>query len=174
MVVQTAAEPETMAATITSVARSVDRDVPVSQVRTMDDVLSGSLAEPRVYTWLLGVFASLALALAAVGMYGVVSYSVTQRTHEMGSMALGAAPGSFVRLVLRQGLGLTLAGAAVGLLGAIAAIRLFSKLMPGTPPSDPAALAGAVLLLVGVAVVASLLPARRAARVDPMVALRDQ
>ncbi len=141
----------------------------------MDEVLSGSLAGPRVYTWLLSVFAGLALVLAAVGLYGVVSYSVARRTHELGvRMALGADAGGVVRLVLRQGLGLTTIGAAIGLGIAFASARLLTHLMPGVQPNDPAALGAATAVLAGTALLASFIPARRAARVDPIVALRDE
>ena len=175
LVVQTTPEPMTLAPAIKSAARMVDRDVPLLNARTMDDVLSGSLAEPRVYTWLLGVFAALALALAAVGLYGVVSYTVTQRTHEIGvRMALGADRGGIVRLVLRRGLGLTLIGTGIGIAGALGMMQLLTKLMPSVRPTDPLTLSGASVLLIAVALAASFLPARRAARVDPMVALRDE
>jgi putative ABC transport system permease protein len=175
LIVRATADPMTLAATIRSTARSVNRDVPLHRVRTMDEVLSGSLAEPRVYTWLMGVFAGLALALAAVGLYGVVSYTVAQRTHEMGiRIALGAHRAGVVRLVLRQGLGLTLIGTTIGLAGALGVMRLVAKLMPSVQPTDPLTLSGACALLIAVALSASLLPARRAARVDPIVALRDE
>jgi putative ABC transport system permease protein len=175
LVVQTTPDPLPLAPAIKSAARSVDRDVPLVNARTMDEILSGSLAEPRVYTWLLAVFAALALALAAVGLYGVVSYMVAQRTHEMGiRMALGADRGGVIRLVLRQGLGLTLIGTAIGVAAALGVMQLLTKLMPSVRPSDPLTLAGASVLLIAVALIASVLPARRAARVDPMVALRDE
>lgn len=100
-----------MATAVKGVAQSVDRDVPIAQIRTLDDVLSASLAQPRLYTALLGVFAALALTLAAVGLYGVVSYTVAQRTHEMGiRLALGAERGALIRVVLRQALGLARPG----------------------------------------------------------------
>jgi predicted permease len=174
LVAQTTPDPITMADAIKSAAQSVDRGVPISQIRTLDDVLSRSLAAPRVYTWLLSVFAALALALAAVGLYGVVSYAVTQRTQEIGiRMALGANRGGVIRLVLRQGLTLTLIGAAIGLGGAAGVSRLLPQLMPGVQPGDPLMFAAASAVLVASALAASVLPARRAARVDPMIALRD-
>ncbi len=173
MVVRTVAEPSALAGTIKSVAQSVDRDVPVSQMSTMDEVLSISLAQPRVYTLLLGVFASLALALAAVGLYGVVSYTVTQRTHELGiRMALGARHVDILRLVLQQGLRLSIAGIAVGMLCALAVTRLLTNLVPSVQPGDPLTFAGVGVLLAGVSLAACYIPARRATKVDPMVALR--
>jgi putative ABC transport system permease protein len=159
--------------TLKAVVGSVDRDVPVSQPRTMDEILSSSLAEPRVYALLLGVFASLALALAAVGLYGIMSYAVTQRIHEMGiRMALGAAHGEILRLVLRRGMSLACAGSLIGLASALAARHALAGLMNDVDVGDPLAFSAVTLLLLAVAFVASYLPARRAARVDPMIALR--
>jgi putative ABC transport system permease protein len=173
LVVRTARDPETLLGALKSLAQSADRDVPVSQVRPMDEVLSGTLAQPLLYTLLLGFFAALALTLAAVGLYGVVSYTVTQRTHEMGiRMALGAERGNVVRLVLRQGLGLALAGTAIGLAGALAVTRLLTHLIPGVQPGDSLTLAAVSALLMSVALAASYLPARRGSRLDPIVTLR--
>jgi putative ABC transport system permease protein len=173
LVVRTQAEPASLAGAVKRLARSVDRDVPVVQVRTLDEVLSASLAEPRVYTLLIGVFAVLALTLATVGLYGVVSYTVTQRTPEMGvRLALGAERGAVLRLVLRQGLSLALTGTAIGLVATLAVARLLTRLMPGAEPGDPLTLAAVAALLIGVALAATYLPARRASRVDPTVALR--
>ncbi|HEX3554069.1 MAG TPA: ABC transporter permease [Thermoanaerobaculia bacterium] len=173
LVMRTAGDPAALTEAIRSMAQSIDRDVPVSQVRTMDDILSGTLAQPRVYTLLLLFFAALALALAAVGLYGVVSYTVTQRMHEMGiRMALGAERGDVVWLVLRQGLSLTLTGTVIGLAGALAVTRILTKLLPGVQPGDPLTLTVVALLLIGVALAASYLPARRGSRVDPVVTLR--
>jgi putative ABC transport system permease protein len=173
LVVRTTRDPVTLADAIRKAAQSVDRDVPIFQVRTMDDVLSGTLAQPRVYTLLLGFFAALALALAAVGLYGVVSYTVTQRMHEMGiRMALGAERGDVVRLVLRQGLSLTLIGTAIGLAGALALTQLLTKTIPGLQPGEPITLSAVSALLIGVALLASYLPARRGSQVDPVVTLR--
>ncbi|HEV7506266.1 MAG TPA: ABC transporter permease [Thermoanaerobaculia bacterium] len=173
LVVRTAGEPEALSSAIRSLAQSVDRDVPLIQARTMDDVLSGTLAQPRVYTLLLGFFAALALVLAAVGPYGVVSYTVTQRLHELGiRMALGAERGDVVRLVLRQGLSLTLAGTVIGLAGGLAVTQLLTHALPSVQPGDPMMFAAIVLLLTAVALTASYLPARRGSRVDPVVTLR--
>jgi putative ABC transport system permease protein len=173
LVIRTAEEPEKAAGAVRSLLRSVDRDVPITQVRTFDEVISASLAQPRVYTLLLTAFAVLALALAMVGLYGVASYTVAQRTPEMGvRLALGAERAAVVRLVLRQGLGLALAGTAIGLAGALAVSRLITRLIPEAQPGDPLTLAGVCVLLIAVALAATYVPARRASRVDPTVALR--
>jgi putative ABC transport system permease protein len=173
LVGRTTEEPTKLAATIKAVAESVDSDVPVLRINTMDEVLSSSLAQPGVYALLLGVFASLALTLAAVGLYGIVSYGVTQRIHEMGiRMALGAARGEVLRLVLQRGMSLALVGSVIGLAAAFAARRVLPALVHEAEIGDPLAFLGVALLLLAVAFVASYLPARRAARVDPMIALR--
>ncbi len=173
LVVKTTANPSAVKADIRSLVRSFDRDMPMIEMRTMDEVLSASLAEPSVYTMLLGVFALLALALAVVGLYGVVSYTVTQRTHEMGiRMALGAERGDVLRLVLRQGFGLALGGTVIGILCALAVTRTLVHLVPSVLPGDPLTLIAVSALLLVVALGASYVPARRATKVDPVVALR--
>jgi putative ABC transport system permease protein len=175
LVVRTTVEPTSLAATIRGVLRTVDRDVPVSRMRPLDDVLAGSLAQPRVYTALLGTFAALALVLAAVGLYGVVSYSVAQRTHEIGiRMALGADRADVLRLVLRSGASYAAAGTLLGVGGAIAFMRLLTQLMPSAQARDYGTLTAVALLLMGVALAASYVPARRGSRVDPIVALRSE
>ena len=173
LVIRTSTDPALVAGPVKGLARSVDRDVPIAEVRTLEEVLALSVAEPRIYTLLVGLFAALALALAGVGLYGVVSYTVSQRTSEMGiRLALGADRGGVVRLVLREGLALALAGASIGLLASLAVARLFARWMPGTQPSDPLTLAAVSALLIGVALTATWVPARRASRVDPTIALR--
>jgi putative ABC transport system permease protein len=173
LVVKTEGEPAKLAGTIKAVAQSVDRGVPILEVRTMDEVLSSSLAEPGVYALLLSLFASVALALAAVGLYGIVSFEVTQRIHEMGiRMALGAARGEILRLVLRRGMTLAVAGTVIGVAGSLLATRVLVGLVRGVRPGDPLALSVVTLLLLVVAFVASYLPALRSARTDPIVALR--
>jgi putative ABC transport system permease protein len=173
LVGRTTEKPTKLAATIKAMAESVDSDVPVLRINTMDEVLSSSLAQPGVYALLLGVFASLALTLAAVGLYGIVSYGVTQRIHEVGiRMALGAARGEVLRLVLQRGMSLALVGSVIGLAGAFAARRVLPALVHEAEIGDPLAFFGVTLLLLAVAFVASYLPARRAARVDPMIVLR--
>jgi putative ABC transport system permease protein len=173
MVVRTTGDPTSIAGTIKNIANSVDPEVPISGIQTMDSVLASSLAQPRVYTLLLGIFALLAVALAAVGLYGVISYNVTERTHEMGvRMALGAERSQVLRLVIRQGLSLSGLGIVIGVAGAIAVTRLLTSLVATVKPGDPLTLAAIVLVLLVVAAVACIVPALRAMRVDPMSALR--
>jgi ABC-type antimicrobial peptide transport system permease subunit len=142
-------------------------------VRTMDERLSSAVAEPRFQALLLGTFAALALLLAAVGIYGIVAQSVAERTREIGiRMALGANCARVLRQVMAEGMALALTGVALGLAGALAAGRMLSALLYGVTASDPLTYAGASLVLTGIAAAACYLPARRAARVDPVIALR--
>ena len=173
VVVKTSGDPASLADTLKTAIHGVDPTIPVHRISTLDDVVSQSIAEPRVYALLLGTFAALAVLLATIGLYGVIAYTVAQRTHELGvRVALGATRLEIVRLVLREGLWLIAGGTVLGLAGAAATMRLLVGLVKGAQPNDPATfvLVTAVLLAAGLA--ASYLPARRAARVDPITALR--
>jgi putative ABC transport system permease protein len=147
--------------------------MPIAKVATMDQLLAESVAQPRFRTLLLGIFGALALVLASVGIYGVISYSVTQRTHEIGiRMALGAQARDVIRLVIRQGMVVTVVGVAIGLAASFALTRLMESLLFEVSTTDRATFAGVAALLVAVAFLACWIPARRASKVDPMVALR--
>jgi putative ABC transport system permease protein len=175
LVARTAGDPAAFAGAIQRVIWDVDPEQPIYELSTMDQILARSVFLPRLSTTLLGLFAFAALLLAALGIYGVLSYSVSQRTKEIGlRMALGASGGNTVGMVVRNSLMLIAIGGAIGLVAAIALARSMSGILYGVGPFDvPAfALAATVLLLAGI--IASLLPALRATRVDPMIALRDQ
>ena len=155
--------------------QSVDPTLPLSGAQTLTETVSVSLAERRFSMEMVGLFALTALLLAGLGIYGVISYIVSERTHEIGiRLALGAQKRSILRMVLRQGFGLALAGAAAGLVGAVIVTRLMAGLLYGVRPTDPVTFGSVALLLMAVAVFACYLPARRALRVDPMVALRHE
>jgi predicted permease len=166
----------TMAAVRTeveSVIRSMDPDVAVSQVLTLEEAIEQQLTTPKFYVILLGVFAGVALVLAAVGVYGVISYSVTRRTHEIGvRLALGARRSEAFGLVVKQGMTLAIAGTAAGLVIALLATRFLRTLLYGVSPNDPLTFAVVAAVLAVVALVACCIPARRASKVDPMTALR--
>ena len=173
VVVRTAAEPQKLATTIRREVQQVDRTEAVTAIQTMEQYVSASLARPRLYAVLLTTFASLALALAAVGLYGLMAYGVRRRTHEIGiRMAFGAEPGDVLWMVLRETVFLVLVGAAIGVSVALAVTRLLSSFLFGLTPGDPTTILTAILVMLAVALFAGYLPARRAARVDPMEALR--
>jgi putative ABC transport system permease protein len=171
----TRGDPARSAAAVRWSLQQVDPDVPVDRVEPMTGLMAASLAKQRLYALLLGSFGVMALVLSAVGVYGLVSYGVSHRTREFGiRIALGAAQGSVLRLVVGRALLLGGLGSLLGLAGALAVTRTLRGLLYGVRPSDPWALAGAGLLLFAVTMAASYLPARRATRVDPVVALRSQ
>ncbi|MGB6874449.1 MAG: ABC transporter permease [Candidatus Acidiferrales bacterium] len=172
-VVRTATAPASSAKTIVTAIHSVDSGMPVSEILPIQDIISQSVAQPRLASTLLGIFAALALVLAAVGLYGVMAYVVTQRTHEIGiRMALGAHRKDILRLVLGQGAKLISIGVVAGIAAALGLTRLMSSLLFGVTAADPVTLTAVAILLIIVALAACYIPARRAMRVDPMVALR--
>jgi putative ABC transport system permease protein len=174
LVIRTAlSDPQTLAQAVRREIQRLDADLPVFNVRTMDFYAERALASRRFPMLLLGIFAAVALVLAAVGIYGVMSYSVTQRTHEMGiRLALGARAGDVRRLVVGHGFKLAFAGILVGLAGALALTRLLSTLLYGVEPTDPLTFISVSVLLTATAGLACYLPARRATKVDPIIALR--
>jgi len=173
VVLRTSGDPRLQAAALRSAVREIDPNQPVVKIRTMEENMATSVTEPRFRTWLIGIFAALALVLAAVGIYGVMSYSVNQRTNEMGiRVTLGAQPNDVFRIVVGEGLRLALIGVGVGLIGALAATRVLRTFLYGVSAINPVTFAVTAALLTLVAVAACYFPARRATRVDPMVALR--
>jgi putative ABC transport system permease protein len=173
LVVRAASDPRQIARSIESAVHHVNPEQAISDVQTMDEVFSNSVAQPRFQLVLLAVFAGIAVLLAGVGVYGVVSYSVTQRTREIGvRVALGARRSDVAGLVLREGLLLAAMGLAAGLAGAFALTRLLGSLLFEVTPTDPATLVSVSVLLLLLTVVAIVVPVRRAMKVDPMVALR--
>ena len=173
VVLRTAAEAKVQASALRSALAEIDPDQPMVKIRTMEDNISATVAQPRFRTWLIGIFAGLAMMLAAVGIYGVMSYSVTQRTNEIGiRVTLGAQPDDVFKTVVGEGLRLALLGVAVGLVAALALTRLLQTFLYNISASDPLTFCSVALLLTLVALAASFFPARRATRVDPMVALR--
>jgi predicted permease len=173
LVVRTAGDPHAMAAAVRARLLAVDADQPVTKVRSMQEVLEEGAAQPRFTTWLLGGLSATALLLAMVGIYGVIAYTVTDRTHEMGiRIALGAGRGDILRLVLRQGLFMAGAGILAGLAAAFALTRLLSTLLYRVSVTDPFTFVAGPVLFTLIALAASYLPARRATRVNPVVALR--
>jgi putative ABC transport system permease protein len=175
LAVRTHMEPASLAPTILAQVHSLDPDLAVANIRTMTQVIRSSLASPQFDTVLLGIFAGLAMFLAAIGVYGVLAYTVAQRTHEIGiRMALGANRAEVLRMVLRQGTFMVATGMVIGWAGSLVVTRYLRSLLYDVKPTDPATFVAVSLVLVGVALAACYLPARRAANVDPMVALRQE
>jgi putative ABC transport system permease protein len=168
-------EPQNVAAAVRAKVGELDPELPVFELRPMQDLIGRASAEPRMNASLLGLFALLALLLAAIGIYGVMSYAVEQRTSEIGlRMALGAQTADVLRLVIGQGLWLAGFGIAAGLLGALAATRVLGSLLFQTSPTDPVTFSAVALVLAVVAVLSCYMPVRRAMRIDPMQALRHE
>jgi putative ABC transport system permease protein len=173
LVVRSGVDPAAMTSAIRGVVASIDKDQPIFDISTMNQVVSNSVSTRRITLVLLGLFSGLALVLASIGIYGVISYSVAQRTHEIGiRMALGAHREDVLRMVLGQGARIALTGIAIGIVAAIGLTRLMSTLLFSVNAFDPITFAGVAILLTIVALAACYIPARRAMRVDPMVALR--
>jgi ABC-type antimicrobial peptide transport system permease subunit len=167
-------DPSATLAAVQGEIRALDPGLPVEDIRTGTKVIDQALWGAKIGVGLLGVFGLLALSLASVGLYGIMAYSVNQRRREIGiRMALGAGQASVLRLILRQGMILVISGVALGLILSLLLGRALSKFLYGVGGSDPASLAGASLVLLTVAMVACYLPARRASRVDPLVALHE-
>jgi putative ABC transport system permease protein len=173
IVVRTSVEPVSMAPEIRRLAASVDKAAPVSEVKTMEHIVSEAVTQPRFNLYLLGLFGGIALLLSAAGIYGVTSYGVTQRTHELGiRLALGAQVGDVLKMILGQGMLLIAIGLGIGLAASFALTRLLKTLLFGVSVTDPLTFVAITLVLAFVALVACYIPARRATKVDPLQALR--
>jgi putative ABC transport system permease protein len=168
-------DPAPMASAAREAVLAVDKDQPLDNIRLLDNLVGSTVSGQRLFTWVIATFAGMALALASIGIYGLMAYSVAQRRQEIGiRMALGAQRGDVLRLFVSQGVLLIAAGIAVGLVGAFVSSRLLQDLLFEVKSSDPATYIGVALLLALVALVACLGPAQRATKVDPMVALRAE
>jgi putative ABC transport system permease protein len=175
VVVHTAVDPLSMVPSVRGAIAAMDRDLPIYNVEPLDRYVVQSLAPSRFVAVLLGSFAAMALALAAIGLYGVVAYSAAQRAHEMGvRLALGAQKRAVLGLVVAQGFKLAVAGVSVGVIGAFALTRFLTRLLYGVRPTDPLTFVAVSGTMIAVALLASYLPARRATMVDPVVALRSE
>jgi len=173
LLVRTTIEPTAIVSSVQHSVWSIDPNQPISGVSTMEEIVSNSVAQPRFNMFLMGMFGVLALLLAVVGIYGLMSYAVTQRRQEMGiRMALGAETGDVLKLVLKQGMTLVIIGEIIGLIGAFALTRVMRGLLFGVAPLDASTFAVVIVTSTIVALVGCYLPARRATKVDPLVALR--
>ena len=174
-VIRTSGNPLDVAAAVRNAVWEIDHDQPVIQVRTMENVISESLWQQHLSALMLGIFAAIALLLSAVGIYGVLSYSVSRRTHEIGiRMAMGAERRDVLKLVLGHGFNMALTGIGIGIAGCFVLTRFLASLLYGVKATDPTTILAVALLLLAVALIAVYIPARRATKVDPMVALRHE
>jgi ABC-type antimicrobial peptide transport system permease subunit len=175
VVLRTDVPPQSLSEAVRAQVRALNPDLPVVRLETLEEVVSSSISQPRFYTTLLGGFAAVALVLASVGLFGVLSHAVSQRTREIGiRMALGAERRALIGLIVRQALLLAGIGVALGLGASLLLSRTLTSLLFGLSPTDASTFAAVALVLVAVALVASYAPARRASRVDPVVALRAE
>jgi putative ABC transport system permease protein len=175
VVVRTAGKPEAVLPPVRLKIRGLDAELPMSNVRSMEAWVSNSAAQPRINAVLVGVFAAVALLIAAIGVYGVLAYSVNQRTREIGlRMALGAQQSNVLRLIVSEGMIVGLAGIAAGLAGAYALSRALAALLFGVEARDPLTFAAVAATLMAIAFTACLVPAWRGSRIDPIVALREE
>ncbi|HYN21074.1 MAG TPA: FtsX-like permease family protein, partial [Thermoanaerobaculia bacterium] len=173
LVAKSSVDPESLVSSVRSAVLALDKDQPIAQAQSLDDWVSGSLAGRRFNTFMLTLFAAIGMLLAVMGIYAVLSYSVSQRSHEIGvRMALGAQAGDVIRLILKRGMGLAVLGMVLGTAAALLLTRVLESLLYEVRPTDPLVIGEIIAVLVVVAFVASYLPARRAARFDPMVTLR--
>src|SRR5439155_3172542 len=173
IVVRTDGSPDSLLAAIRQRVHQLDAELALANVRTMDEWLSNSAAQPRLNTELLSIFASVAVVIASIGIYGVLAYSVSQRTGEIGlRMALGATPSAVLGLIVSEGMKIALLGIGIGLIGGLALGRTVSSLVFGVPVRDPATFTGVAVMLASVALWACVIPALRAAAGDPIAALR--
>ena len=172
---RTTVTPEAIVPALHGVVRQIDPDIPLGDVRTQDQQIDAAMQQERVFVTLTSGFGMLALALAAVGIYGIMAYSVAQRTNEIGvRLAVGAQPSQIRALILRESAGLAVAGIAAGAIAALVLCRLVKSMLYGIGPDDPATIAGGIFILLAVALASSWIPARRAAELDPIVALRHE
>jgi putative ABC transport system permease protein len=175
VLLRTTGDPTGLAGTVREAIRSLDPGLPIYDLKSMEAYVGESVAQPRISTWLTTTFAGIALLLAAIGIYGVISYSVTQRAAEVGvRIALGARPVDVLRLIITQGMRPAIIGIAVGLAAAWLAARLIRGMLFGISAYDPVTFVVVPVFLAGIALLATYVPARRATRVDPMVALRAE
>ena len=172
LTIRTAADPSTVATMLRREVLALDKDLPIFNVKTMDEAVAATIGSRRISMLLFSVFAGAALLLAAIGIYGVMAYTVTQRTQEIGiRMALGAQKGDVLRMIVRQGMTLTIIGVFAGLLGALGLTKTIATLLFGVGANDPASFIGISILVLSIAFLACYLPARRAAKLDPLTAL---